>query len=207
MKLKFNGWQRLWIVVCALYLICVLVRAIAIFPSQIYTGHDKTLEKQLTPKSLSRLIDLTKVSDKELLNEVNKKREATPKDLLASEWEQATPIKIGESVPQSKKAQGYSLEPIDDEDKPKPGSIVTSEQLFGHEVEMPDGHILVFKAGLKENEVQSVALEYNKIIERKLNIERFNHMLQALLLWILPSIFLYIFGWSIGWIYRGFKKA
>jgi hypothetical protein len=54
MKQKFNGWQRLWIVVCALYLICVLVIAIAIFPSQIYT-RDDTLEQQLTPKSLSRL--------------------------------------------------------------------------------------------------------------------------------------------------------
>ena len=46
MKLKINGWQRLWIVVCALYLICVSVIAIAIFPSNIYTGDDNSLENQ-----------------------------------------------------------------------------------------------------------------------------------------------------------------
>ncbi len=51
--------------------------------------------------------------------------------------------------------------------------------------------------------------EVNNKFKKELELlpeEQRSHYVQSVLWWFIPSIFLYIFGWSIGWIIRGFKK-
>lgn len=55
----------------------------------------------------------------------------------------------------------------------------------------------------------SLVSEINNKFKKELELlpeEQRNHYFQSVLWWLIPSIFLYIFGWSIGWIIRGFKK-
>ena len=36
--------------------------------------------------------------------------------------------------------------------------------------------------------------------------EKIKHYFASFLWWLIPSVGLYLFGWSVGWVIRGFKK-
>ena len=74
------------------------------------------------------------------------------------------------------------------------------------EVEMPNKHIMVFPSELPKQEMESVAKQYWAVVEKSANNQRLKHIGLAFLLWVLPALALYGFGWSVGWVYRGFKK-
>lgn len=89
---------------------------------------------------------------------------------------------------------------------PDAKGIVWDDQV-GLEVEMPNGHILQFKKGIKDEEAKTVANEYYGLLKQQVNKERPLHVLFVFVWWLGPVIFLYVFGWAIGWVYKGFKKS
>jgi len=74
------------------------------------------------------------------------------------------------------------------------------------EVEMPNKHIMVFSSELPKQEAEAAATQYWAVVEKSVSKQRLQHIGLAFLLWLLPALALYGFGWSIGWVYRGFKK-
>lgn len=74
------------------------------------------------------------------------------------------------------------------------------------EVEMPNGHIMVFLSELPKEEMQAVAKDYWRIVENTATKEKTNYIGSAFLWWLVPVLALYGLGWSVGWVYRGFRK-
>ncbi len=73
------------------------------------------------------------------------------------------------------------------------------------EEKMPNGHVLTFREGTSNEEIKKVARDYYAATEKIAQDQQPKFIMNAFLLWIIPSILLYILGWSIGWIYQGFK--
>ena len=77
---------------------------------------------------------------------------------------------------------------------------------WGTDVEMPNGTRLSFKKGVSEKDMSVAAKEYWALITATANERRWSLVGSAALWWLVPSIALYIFGWAIGWVYRGFQS-
>jgi hypothetical protein len=74
------------------------------------------------------------------------------------------------------------------------------------EVKMPNGCIMAFSREIQEKEREDVVNEYWSIVEKSTKEQRMSHVGLAFVWWVLPVLALYLFGWSVGWVYRGFKK-
>ena len=74
------------------------------------------------------------------------------------------------------------------------------------EVEMPNKHIMVFLKEVPKQEMEAVAKQYWSIVKKSATKEQVRCIGFAVLCWVLPVLALYCFGWSVGWVYRGFKK-
>jgi hypothetical protein len=68
-------------------------------------------------------------------------------------------------------------------------------------------HIMVFRSNLPREEMEAVSREYWKIVENLAAKKRTRYIGMAFLWWFVPVVGLYCVGWSIGWVYRGFKKG
>ncbi len=53
--MTLNGWQRLWLLLCGLYLIAVLVGGVLTFPDPTKIAHEDVFEEQLKPESCMKL--------------------------------------------------------------------------------------------------------------------------------------------------------
>lgn len=184
MKISLNGWQRLWVFVCSVYLIPVLAVSSWSFPNPSQISHEAVFEEQLTPESRSKLA----------VAEVRELR----KDPHSAAAKNGSPPKWSESIPIHTWNESAPIQTTEE--------VVSTNQI-GLEVKMPNGHFLLFKKGLKDDEMQSVAREYFGFLERRANKERLVYILQAFFWWAVPSISLYVFGWTIGWVRRGFKES
>jgi hypothetical protein len=74
------------------------------------------------------------------------------------------------------------------------------------EVEMPNKHIMVFPSEVPKQEMEAAAKQYWSVVEKAATKQRVRHIGLAFLWWVLPALALYGFGWSVGWVYRGFRK-
>lgn len=69
-----------------------------------------------------------------------------------------------------------------------------------------------FKQKYGTNPIMSSGVEngpwkdYRRIVEQKTTEKRLHLILYAFLLWLIPCLTLYALGWSISWIYKGFKQ-
>jgi len=74
------------------------------------------------------------------------------------------------------------------------------------EVEMPNDHIIKFDISVDETKLQVVARSYwNVVIKETQKIQK-KLIVYSFLYWAIPSLFVLLFGHSIAWVIRGFKK-
>ena len=73
------------------------------------------------------------------------------------------------------------------------------------EVKMPNGHVLVFASDVPQNEQERTAKTYWTIVEKAADEERRKYFGIAFLWWIIPVLGVYVIGWAVGWVYRGFR--
>jgi hypothetical protein len=73
------------------------------------------------------------------------------------------------------------------------------------EVEMPNGHVLVFASELSRKEQENAAKAYWTVVEKTAKEERRKYIGIAFLWWAVPTLAVYVLGWGIGWVYRGFR--
>lgn len=103
-------------------------------------------------------------------------------------YEQLAPESISKIVPSSK------LDEIDSRE----GVL---------RVKMPNAHVIPFYSEYSQDELEKVTDEYWSVVKKKAIQERTKLMLNAFLWWIIPCLVVYILGWSVRWIYRGFKAT
>jgi hypothetical protein len=73
-------------------------------------------------------------------------------------------------------------------------------------VEMPNGHVLVFRKDLPRAEVEASTQAYWATVEHVAYDKRVVHLGQAVAWWAIPLVLIYALGLAARWIYRGFKQ-
>ena len=161
--MKLSGWQRLWVLMSAVFLGLVAAYVSLTLPNPVDIPHSQTFYDQLRPE-LRNLIATTKSPE-----QFHVERPTRPGDRqkLQEEWDKAEPL---------------------------------------YHVKMPNGHVISFLITVPEKDMNDVAREYWRIIEKEVDQRRLRYAFIAFLLWGGSVIILYLLGWSIRWVHRGFKS-
>jgi len=214
MKIKLNGWQRIGIVLNAIYLIIIIIIAWNVWPTQ------KKIESSWVYSSLNAIVKpgtyayelresrFKDISDRELIKRIN---------LYLSELVQQQQLQKEQQTGQSKivedserfllnieraRKEGYSDNEIA-EYLTKQLSVTDSfiiAQLLG-ELVTPSEKL----AQQCEEILKEVNLRYQKEIE-SLGKNRLRVVGISFTAWIIPSGTVYLLCLAIVWIYRGFKE-
>jgi hypothetical protein len=72
-------------------------------------------------------------------------------------------------------------------------------------VQMPNNHVILFKNDLTKEEMKKASGEYWQVIKKQARQKSIKTIIYAFISWLILVTIVYLFGWSAGWIYRGFK--
>ena len=70
-----------------------------------------------------------------------------------------------------------------------------------------NSHTINFKKPISEKEMTTIITKYNKICEDDSDSEQINLILVGLIFWFIPCVVVYLLGFAISWIIRGFKES
>jgi hypothetical protein len=90
--------------------------------------------------------------------------------------------------------------------EPKQRELLATEgsQDVGTEVEIPNGHVLLFKPGVDKASMTPVAKSYLKAAAAARSIERTEHVQTFLLVGLAPPAIIALLGLGVAWVRRGF---
>jgi hypothetical protein len=190
MATRLNGWQRLWIVVCVLYLIPVA--------SILYMGWP-TFER--TPHRDAFITDMP--------DEVRKHVVASyASELLAQEDRTGY---IHNALPNGAVlvVRGTADPRLAAIRKkfPEYNDLSDARLASALSAKFPDYAGIVGDAFVTDEELQRVVQTYYVLVERAVRAARWSSAWSALLVWLIPYLALYAFGWTTGWVRRGFRAA
>ena len=89
---------------------------------------------------------------------------------------------------------------------PKDDKGIIWDNVVGLKVKMPNKYVLSFAKGIKESDAEIVSAEYYSILRKIAFNQKFKFVAFAFAIWLGAIGVVYAFGWSIGWVYRGFKE-
>jgi len=76
----------------------------------------------------------------------------------------------------------------------------------GIRIQMPNDHYLPFRNSATPEEIKAVSSEYFAILEHNTAIARKKFVSTSLAIWLVSNCFVYVMGFLIGWVIRGFKN-
>jgi len=176
MKRKFNGWQRSWIVFCVLYLIAMAI--VTIF--YLKTGLKPELKRVLDSIDL---VSRYTASVQALENAGFPKAEI--EDYLSKGG------KLDDKLPKRRDVEHESAETI----RARYYADLTDQEIINR----------LHAKYLNRVDFGAVEAEYQKNVARRRE-DQVKFMLYAFLFWCVTSLGLYGFGFSLGWIIRGFRQ-
>lgn len=81
-----------------------------------------------------------------------------------------------------------------------------AEPVIPHPFKMPNIHTIEFKPNLLEEDMRIASQEYWRAVKQWATGIKLRFMLYAFLFWLGLCMGLYALGWSINWVYKGFKQ-
>jgi hypothetical protein len=72
-------------------------------------------------------------------------------------------------------------------------------------IQMPNGHSIVLSKDESENEKTAIAQAYWASVEAATNQRVVGFVIACVLWWLVPVLLVFALGWSIRWVYGGFK--
>jgi hypothetical protein len=190
--MKPNGWIRLWLFVSALYFVCISFWVIINIPMPEQVHHKSKYYDVLNGKARS-IIMITSENGESKSESENKPALAKIKEReMFHEYSNLDFDKLDFVHPS---CEEFKLN--------GPEIIINEKRPF---VVMPNGHGIFFTKEAARKDINDACNEYWKIIWSETNRERFDFIFKNFLFWILPCIGLYLFGYGINWVYKGFKK-
>jgi len=207
--MKIGGWQRLWILSAVIYLIVIVGFVANTYPKPEDIRHSQDLYDKLPPEFKNKILQEGKGRD---LSDLSLVMEALRNADAAGNIEDAQKLAIIADKLRKEQARKRDLineckgrNLIKEARKPDLRNEAIRRGLI-KKVEMANGHIMMFMGELPEKEIDAVAKEYWNVVEKLATKNLINYLGFAFLWWLLPVFALYGFGWSIGWVYRGFRK-
>ena len=73
------------------------------------------------------------------------------------------------------------------------------------DVRMPNGHVIHVLKGIEPKRSTPVLAEYESQLQDALRTKRVKFIVFLIGAWLGSCALVYGFGWSVGWVYRGFK--
>lgn len=189
---RLNGWQRLWVLVLLVLILPVLWFGYELWPTAASIPKSE-IYKRMTPEEGRRLIDYYDVTFGGTTGVIPLiSRLQHDKDFLAA----------------SPKDQRDYLSVVDPEFA-KASSVDQDAYLAnitgtkGEIVEI-DGHTVQFVPRVSSEEENQTAGGFYRALHHILTLQRASLIGWSLALWLGPMAMLYVLGWGIGWVRRGF---
>jgi hypothetical protein len=70
-----------------------------------------------------------------------------------------------------------------------------------------EGHSVAFFAGAPDDRVTTTVNAYTAALREAVHAKRVRYAQELLAWWAVPAIALYITGWTVGWVHRGFMSG
>lgn len=193
MKVRLNGWQRIWAIVSFVYLLLVVGVTILFWPTPATTYHRDEFITMM-PADLRVRVSAAYAS----------------KWAFDEAWKRTGPPP-DQSRPRSgldRLKQDLAIVPFNSKPTPPPTPWPKGVVLYSEPVDFPNGSILeirVAKDGDDQHDAR-VAAAYWAVVESATRAERWTRLWQMALVWLIPCLALYACGRAIGWVRRGFRS-
>jgi hypothetical protein len=185
--MKLDGWHRLWIVTCAIYLVVLGMLVAPDWPDPDDISRE-SVYKDLGPDS-RKVIPAPK-PPRDIGPDLEKFRKANPKASFAEMLEKARELFMEGGSPTARSATTETL----------------GDQLArGKAAFMANRDLVFFSADSSQEDRRKAATEYRRIVRNQLLKKRGGFLLSTGLWWLIPCLLVYVSGLSAAWIYRGFK--
>jgi hypothetical protein len=189
-RTRLNGWQRLWIVLSAIYLLLIVGLTIALWPTPETTWHrDEFLTRM--PSDLRGQVEAAYSS--------------------TFQWEAA--LKKLPPAPDEGRQGAMRLPPgvsrIQPQKDRSPIPPTSDFVLVSEPVSFPNRAILqvrVAKEGDTGADVR-VAAAYWAVVQSATRAARWEMARVMALVFFVPCLTLYALGWAVAWVRRGFSRA
>jgi hypothetical protein len=178
MAVRLNGWQRLWVVLSALYLLLVAGVTILLWPTAVTTSHRDEFIARMPAELRANVVG--GYSNKWAMEEARKARAGRTSEPRGTTKERNAPPLKPPSVFKLVEAVTF------------PNGAVLE--------------ILAAKEDDIDADVR-VGPAYWAIVESTASAERWRMAWQMALLWLVPCATLYALGWSVAWVRRGFRPG
>jgi hypothetical protein len=173
--MRFNGWQRLWVVISVAYLIPVAFVVVAVWPTNETTWHRD-----------------------EFIDRMPAEYRAQVKAAYRTKWDWKEA-----GGPADPAIEIYS--PIA-EDAPNRSIPPPPDTAFGGNIGFENRAVLQLLVQKGAGGVdRRVARAYWAVVEAETRTARISTLAWAILLWATPCALLYLSGWAVAWIRRGFR--
>jgi hypothetical protein len=210
--MKINGWQRLWVVLAALWMLPVFWMTYALWPTSMDVV-ERDIENRMSPTNLSRLRSVDE-PDPSLPSSGVTRSEPEPAGWsLVLERNIITPDGVTHHFPIEATLDQVQAA-LKSETHGRSGSEVSFSPEQVRPVTLPlavsatvavEGHRrLNFPEGTSENDMLRTAGEYNAVFWRILALNRATFVSEMAGWCALPAAVVYALGWAIGWVRRGF---
>lgn len=203
---SLNGWNRLFVLVSGLLLIVVISfdNGIREFGNNYQElSDDGFYESKLSETSLK------------LTNPKKSHSKGFGHDAPFSEYQSVTDELINELIngvkPKKEAEKKATLVQILVIKEGKQGEIIKSSELdeseYETEITFPNGRAISLKPHVSNKDLELLAKNYFAILKHEWAIKNFFWWVSYLTnIYLLPLVFIYIFGASLGWVWRGFRS-
>jgi hypothetical protein len=190
MGLKLNGWQRLWVFLSGAYSIIIIGYLILNFPTSKDIPPSEVFRDDLNPALRQKLINNLLLSNRFILDLAYKNDVFD--DLCIKDMKRCTT-----ETESSSDVLDDKWEYIHDPSK-------TSLDIY-----TPNAHVLRFSYdwNLSKEDIKSIVRAYLGFIDKQTRRQQTSMIFRMLFFWAIPVISLYILGWSVVWVYKGFKNV
>ena len=202
MKARLNGWQRLWVIISILYLLPLVTISVMIWPSSEKTWHRDEFITRM-PAELRGKIEGAYASKYQW-------QEARRKNYQVSIRPEST--SKGRTTYTITAADGHTYK-IEGPAGASPEEVVNevlrqnpSARFLSDPIEAPNGAVIDVHAAVAPKDMERVATAYWAVVESETRAERWQRAWWVPLVWIIPCLTLYAFGWAIAWVRRGFRS-
>jgi hypothetical protein len=187
---QLNGWQRLWVVVSAFYLILVVGVLYTLWPTAERTLHRDDFITRMPDEARKHVIasyatewrareDRSGYLHTVLPNGAVLVLRGTPDPRLA-----ATRKKF-----------------------PQYGDLSDTKLATALRAKFPEYANLLPDSFVMDEDVRKVVKAYSDVVAEATSAARWSSTGYALLSWLVPCFALYALGWSVAWVQRGFRGS
>ena len=175
--MRLGGWWRLWMAAAAVYGVAVATVTAMSWPGTPQIVHHPSFTYRMSAPALA------------VLNRPNPKSTAElERALVAADRAGATDEakSIAREI-QKRRAEPWTNDPII--------------------LEMPNGHEFQVAADTRKQDSDLVAKEYVRVLQAEVSGERWKSVMNAILIWLIPTLAVCVMGLLTRWVYSGFKSG